>query len=104
MKQGRPATKFFRVYDTETGELVVEGTSRECSQALGVADETTRNSYHNTINGTYKGFRIEAISEDEARSDAEAIMKWDAFCEPIRKKYGIPVKRMKVEDKDNGRL
>lgn len=103
MNKGRPTTKRFRLYDIETGELVVEGSTRECGEAIGAGDEAIRVAFNYTINGTYKGYQIEEVPEDEAKSDAEAIRNWDAFCEPIRRKYGIPVRRMKVEDKNNGK-
>lgn len=103
MKRGRPTTNWFRVYDVETDELIVEGSAKECAEALGGDRNSITNAYYNTVNGTYKGCRIEEMSADEAKSDAEAIKNWDAFCEPIRKKYGIPVRRMNVEDKRNGK-
>lgn len=103
-KYGRPISTTYRVYDRKTGELVVEGTSKECSEAVGAPHrDTIRSAYKGTRNGTYKGYRIEEVRDGEARSDAEAIRNWEAFMRPLRKKYGIPVKRMFVEDKKNGK-
>ena len=103
MKKGRPTTSWFRLYDIETGDLVVEGTSKDCGKAIGAGEDAIRQAYQRTLNSTYKGYQIEGIQKVEANSDAEAIKNWDAFVEPLRKKYGIPVRRMKVEDKKNGK-
>lgn len=97
MSRGRPKTSFFRLYDIETGDLIAEGTSKECGEAIGAGEDAIRQAYQRTLNGTYKGYQIEGVPEIKAKSDAEAIRNWDAFCEPIRKKYGIPVRRMKME-------
>lgn len=104
MNGGRPIATRYRLYDRETGEFFFEGTAKECSEAVGASHrDAIRSSYKGTRNGTYKGYRIEEVTVEEARREADAAAAWDAFVEPLRKQYGIPVKRMFVEDKKNGK-
>lgn len=96
----RPVTTIFRVYDRETGELVAEGTSNDCGEQLGLRRETIRAAYDGTVGGTYKGYRIEKVVINTDEYNKTAIMNWDAFCEPLRKEFGIPVYRPKKETKN----
>ncbi len=94
---GRGPKRFFRLFDTATGELVAEGTSRECGEAIGARSKAIYDAYYNYPESTYKGYAIEEITASDLEANAEAAKKWDRFMEPIRKKYGIPVRRLTEE-------
>ena len=87
--------KLYEVYDANTGELLTEGTAAYCSKVLHVGGDTVRAIARGAIKSTR--FEVVCVSEGEEKgADACAAMKaaanaWDAFVEPIRKKYGIPV-------------
>ena len=97
MSAGRPRTSYFRLYDLETGELVAEGTSKACGEAIGAGEDAIRQAWQRTLNGVYKGYLIEGVRQVRANSDDEAIKNWNDFVEPLRKKYGIPVYKPKRE-------
>lgn len=100
-QKGRPSTCIFRLYDIETGELFMEGSSKELGKALGVGKEAVRQAYEKNYQPIYKGYEIEAVDEDnreDTKTDAEVIASWNAFVEPLRKKYGIPVRRFTKEE------
>lgn len=102
MKRGRPVKSIFRLYDIATGAFVTEGTSKQCGDAIGVGPEVIRMAYKRVLDGTYKGYRIEEVLLNGAETDEDAIANWDAFVEPLRKEFGIPVYREKRERKQNG--
>ena len=91
----------FELYDIETGELVFAGTDAECSAFAGASiSSAISKAYRNTRNATYHNYRIVDVTPPELAGDkplvngtAEAIRKWDEFCEPIRAEFGIPVYR-----------
>lgn len=93
--------KQYEVYDAVTGELLTEGTAAYCARVLHVGGDTVRAIARGDFKSTR--FVVVDVSEGEEKSeDACAAMRaaakaWDAFMEPIRKKYGIPVRRMKNE-------
>lgn len=93
------------VRDKKTGEIAAEGTSRECADKIGSAV--------NSISGMARKvwispkWDVERVYPPEKQEEPEkpkepkkdrnwdiheAIRKWDEFCEPLRKKYGIEVK------------
>lgn len=91
----------YEVQDRSTGKIVCTGTAVRCANALGVCRETILR----WGNGTRKSPQYDARMIDMAFSQAEAervdypdqfrqaIRAWDEFCEPLRKKYGVKVKR-----------
>ena len=93
--------KRYEVYDLVKGNLLVEGTAMRCADALGL----TADSIRSMANGKYSSrkYDVREIKPPGAEEKAEttgidhglvsAAKQWDAFCEPIRKKYGIPVYR-----------
>ena len=93
------AIKRYTVYDIVTGEILVSGNARECAAAIGVHDETIRKN----ARGIIKSQRYEVVEdptqeEKQPRDDMLiAARNWDAFCEPIRKKYGIKVQGLEME-------
>ena len=80
-------SKEYIVRQARTGAEVCRGDARTCAQALGLKSAKV---FYNTVNrmnrGLYRQYRIET-----ARSPAteEAIRQWDAFTEPLRRRYGI---------------
>ena len=97
-----PKAKHYEVYDLVTGELLTKGSERKCAVELGVGNS----AIGEIARGKYKSsrFRVVCKSAEEEKPPMKkeqqpysdmviAARKWDAFCEPIRKKYGIPVYR-----------
>lgn len=102
-----PKAKHYEVYDLVTGELLATGSERRCAMTLGVGNS----AIGEVARGKYKSSRFRVVCKAEEEKPAPkkeqqpysdmviAARKWDAFCEPIRKKYGIPVyKAPKKED------
>lgn len=93
--------KRFRVYDITTNELLAEGTARYCANEVG----SNVNAIRDIARGKYQSRKYVVVDATPADTPDEqpydpnglkaAAMKWDAFCDPIRRKYGIPVRRMK---------
>ncbi len=97
------AIKQFRVFDN-SGNLIMEGTAKECSERIGICDSTFRDCAERSKRGGYGKYRIVQVSEDaekEISKDVVGLIKqWDDFVTPIREKYGVPVYRGK-EKKDD---
>lgn len=91
----------YKVYSKETGELLAEGTAKECAKAVGL----TKAGFRDASNAPrHRRLRIVETTEDETPvsrhgTDTAAIMSWDAFTAPLREKFGIPVYSPKREDK-----
>lgn len=95
--------KLYEVYDKITGKLLVEGTARYCSEVLHVGGDAIRA----IARGKYNSQKFVVIEQEQEQEQEQpekdlspngtkaAAKAWDTFCEPIRKKYGIPVRRMK---------
>ena len=85
--------KEFEVYNG-FGDLVVSGTAKQCAEALGITSDVFRKHGYK---GRYKSYRIVDVPEEGEKYkqwDHDKLAKrWDDFCEPIRKAYGIPVYR-----------
>lgn len=90
--------KQYKVYSKITGALLAQGTARQCSEVLRVGGDTIR-----AIGGGKYKSRLYLVEEQEqepqyqelnGNSDIAAAKKWDAFREPICKKYGIPVRHL----------
>lgn len=94
--------KQFEVYDLATGELLAKGSARHCSEVLHVGGDSIRA----VANGNYRSRKYEIkdvtpTGAEESKNDhnlVSAAKRWDAFCEPIRKKYGIPVYKAPAKD------
>lgn len=91
------APKQYKVYNKITGELLAEGTARYCSEVLHVNADAIRA----VAKGTWSSrlFVVKEQKQDEADEVGSttlmaAAKNWDAFCEPLRKKYGIPVRHL----------
>lgn len=96
------AIKHYAVYDIVSGEQLAYGTARECAEAIGVHDETIRKNARGNIK-SLKYEVVEAPSQEEKQTREDmltAARNWDAFCEPIRKKYGIKVQGLEMEDEE----
>lgn len=86
--------KQYKVYDKITGALLAEGTARQCAEALRAPSDTIRAIARRK--SSYK-YVVEQQEQEETNCDlglVSAAKKWDAFCEPIRKRYGIPVRHL----------
>ena len=78
--------------DKETNAVVFAGTTNECAEFIGCKSKTFYMAVTRDPDGIYKQWRVsEAVSQS---ANTEAIMKWDMFMAPLRKKYGIPIRRM----------
>ena len=92
--------KKYSVYDKVTGNFIVDGTANELAERLGVSSNAVRNAATEkyTLAGAYKVAECTELDKKEPTGYAEyesAAANWDAFCEPIRKKYNIPVYKAK---------
>lgn len=78
---------------TQAGELVCQGTAKECADRLGVTVTTIREraSKPNTKN---KKYLVEVIGKGEKQSNKKLrtlAKQWDEFITPIREEFGVPV-------------
>lgn len=91
------APKQYKVYNKITGALLAKGTARQCAEVLRVGGDTIRA----IARGKY-GSSLYLVEEQENKyqdlnvkwDKVAAAKRWDAFCEPIRKMYGIPVRHL----------
>ena len=74
------------VRDKLTGEIVAKGSQTDVAETLGV----TQPMVSAWVRNGCKKYIITAGIEE---IDMEAAAAWDRFCEPIRKKYGIQVRK-----------
>lgn len=94
------ALKCFEVFHKVTDDLLFKGTARECAEQFNVSVDAIRRAanYGSLIQCKYKVAESYESSDNDDGSCNElsrAAKKWDDFCEPIRKKYGIPVYKAK---------
>lgn len=94
------AIKHYTVYDIVTGDLLASGTAAECARRIGVHAETIRKNARGVIKSQLYEVVEDPTQEEKQKRDDMLIaaMKWDAFCEPIRKRYGIKVHGQEKED------
>lgn len=86
----------WKITDPKTKKVVFEGTTNECAEFIGCKPKTFHTTMQRSRNGRYKQYVVtEEFCATEPTDDAEAIYNWDRFMEPLRRKYGIPVKRMR---------
>lgn len=76
------------VRDKLTGEVVAKGTQTEVAEQLHVTQPLV-------CMWIKQGCKQYDITVGREEIDLEAAAAWDRFCEPIRKKYGIEVKKCK---------
>lgn len=96
----------YDVYDLKTGDWIAGGTVAECAAQLGITTGAFHHAKHRCDRGTNAKHRIEERGEippqradrEFSGSDLAAIRSWDAFVEPLRKEFGIPVRRMTKEE------
>lgn len=91
--------KIYEVRDAQTDELLAAGSAIECAKELGIHPDTVRNNALGYAKS--RRYSIAEVSDDQAPPPSfvtpravdklDLAAQWDAFCEPIRKKYGIPV-------------
>ncbi len=89
--------RIYGLVDPRTGETVFQGTGAECAAFCGGSFAGFYGREDKTKNGTYHGYRVELIYDDPVGArigtrEKEAAAAWDAFCEPIRREFGIRVK------------
>jgi hypothetical protein len=93
--------KVYEVYDAVTGEFLDMGTAAELEERIGIDQVTIRAVGRGAQN--CPRYKINQFGVDgqkiETSSMLEAAKRWDEFCEPIRRKYGIPVYKHKEDDK-----
>lgn len=87
-----------RVFLATTDAFVFEGTPKECAEFIGVSHthllNYVRDGRKYIGGGKYRIVPVDGVWEKELKrdgSDLRAIQAWDAFIEPIREKYGVPV-------------
>lgn len=91
------APKQYKVYSKITGALLAQGTARQCAEVLRAPSDTIR-AIARGKQGSYKYL----VEEQENKyqdlngkwDKVAAAKRWDAFSEPIRKMYGIPVRHL----------
>lgn len=81
----------YYVYDKATEELVASGSARECAQVVGVHPATIQGA--STGTATMRNYCVERLLPVVGSEKEKLAAQWDAFCEPIRKRYGIKSKR-----------
>ena len=96
MKRGKEKT--LEVYDRKTGELITSGTTAKCIAVVGLCPTSFRKAAKSSVHRLkIVDTTGSVVSSGEYKSDQEAIEGWDAFVEPLRKKFGIPVRRERRE-------
>ena len=108
----RTVRKTYRVYRAKDGKLLAEGIAEACAKQLGIEIQGFYKAVCKAQAGKHKRYRIEVLPASpipgialqaeeialQARQELtneglQLAREWDAFCEPLRKKYGITVKR-----------
>ena len=113
----RKVRKTYRVYREKDGQLLAEGSAAACAEQLGIEIQGFYKAVCKAQAGKHRKYRIEVLpaslipglslqAEERAlqarrakrrqeltNEELQLAQEWDAFCEPIRKKYGIAVKR-----------
>ena len=93
----------YRVYDPRNGKFIVEGTVSECARKLGMTTDRFRRVAFDFKNGKYKKLNIYDVTGEKyniKEKYSDVIKKWDDFVTPIRERYGIPVRRLEIEEDD----
>ncbi len=79
--------KYYEVYDANTGDFLVNGTSDECAEKLGIL----RKSFTEAFRCGSKKYDIVEIGdpETEAKHREKAIKDWNETVERLRKQLGM---------------
>lgn len=94
---------YYKIFKTTTGELLKFGTARECAEFIGIGERWFSDAVGRGLELGRGRYRVEVIKgmstqvRHESEATMEAIAAWDAFTEPIRREFGIPVYRAKAE-------
>lgn len=95
--------KQFKIYSDKTGKLLFEGTAKECSKKYKVKERVLRAAASRGLRmcqGKYRAVDCSDLAETvTAYDNRDLIESWDRLCEPLRKKYGIPVYKAPKEDR-----
>lgn len=90
----------YRIQDAHTGEVLAEGYAEDCARKVGCNISTIRHSRFQDPDhvGPKQRFLVKVLDEFDkdgwamSGEQINAAKRWDEFCEPLRKKYGIEVK------------
>lgn len=92
----------YEVYDFRSGALIAAGTAAQCAEQLGISDTGFRSAIKRCKRGQTKKYRIvkvDSLQPEQLISEQDRVLRaieaWDAFTEPLRKKFGIPVHKEK---------
>lgn len=84
------------VQDRDTGAVLAEGTAKECASVLRVTPATVRKWATQYCPPKYQIVKLAGVDDDKLMKNswcAAFAKKWDEACEPLRKKYGVEVKK-----------
>lgn len=93
----------YEVRDIVTDKVIATGSARECSAATGLHPDSVRRLSMGEYNS--RKYTVRRVVDKREIYDCEKVpvpslaASWDAFCEPIRRKYGIPVYKPDKEGK-----
>lgn len=92
----------YRVLDAKTGKVLAEGYAEDCAKKVNCNVDTiyAGTSLSPDKVGPRRRFIVTVLPDDSDRLNVEfsseqlsLAKQWDDFCEPLRKKFGIEVKR-----------
>ena len=86
----------YRVYDRPSGKLLAQGSTRECAEQLGMKHSGFQSAVDRMRDGVIGKFVIEEFGgpQDTEQDRIDLAEQWDRFCEPLRKKYGVKIRRV----------
>ena len=92
--------KIYEVRDLQTDQLIVSGTAKACAEKIGMHPDSIRQIAVGYFNS--KKYRVSELPPDPepikpVKPSQKDLLtaKWDAFCDPIRKGFGIQVHSLK---------
>lgn len=81
----------------KNGKVIYMGTITACAKWLGVTVAAIDSHRFKHPGKPYRGYALEFEDYVETKSfsgdDLKAMKAWDAFCEPLRKEFGIGINR-----------
>lgn len=108
----RTVRKTYRVYLVKDDTLLASGTAEQCAEQMDISMGGFRSAVYHAQMGDRKKYRVEVLEAEvipelvrpvlqKSKAEkpvwinekAQLAMDWDKFCEPLRRKYGIQVKR-----------
>lgn len=86
--------KVYEVRDLVTDQLIITGTCKECAEKIGMHRDSVRQiAVGGWANKKYKIIELEpALKTDkkvQVKKNISPAARWDEFCDPIRKRFGI---------------